>query len=107
LRRMIVLTLQQSRYSQIHMMKIAGFVFLSLGALLLTGNWLGVLNARRNGVGFSCIPFIGGLFGCAGLLSLAKLRLLAFVPLLVDPSCVPMLFVLLVKLVRRGPHGAN
>ena len=31
-----------------------------LSALIIVGNWWGVIRAKRTNAGFSCIPFIGG-----------------------------------------------
>jgi hypothetical protein len=79
---------------------ITAAVFLTLGAILIVGNYAGIAHARRKQVGFSCIPILGGLFGCAGFLLLPRLRLLALVPPLIDPGFVPMMFALLVGFIR-------
>ena len=81
---------------------IAAAGFQTLGAVLTVGNYAGIAWARRNHVGFSCIPILGGLFGCIGFFLLPRMRLFAFIPLLVDPGCVMML-VLLPRLFRKGP----
>lgn len=78
---------------------ISAAVFLSLGAFLTGANYFGIARARRRHVGFSCIPIFGGLFGCVGFLFLPRLRVLAFVPPLIDPGCVPMVVALLVGLI--------
>ena len=83
---------------------IAAAVFLTVGTLLTAGNYVGILQARRRCVGFSCVPILGGLFGCVGFLLLPRMRLFAFMPLLVDPGCVMMLAVL-VRLLRKGPSA--
>jgi hypothetical protein len=86
---------------------IAAAVFLTLGVLLTGGNYIGIAQARRTQVGFSCIPILGGVLGCAGFLLLPRLRLFAFIPPLVDIGCVPMLLALLVHVLRRKPDGAR
>ena len=81
---------------------ISAAVFLTSGALLTVGNYVGIVQAKRNLVGFSCIPILGGLFGCVGFLLLPRMRLFAFIPLLADPGCVMML-ALLVRALRKDP----
>ena len=66
------------------MLTIAAAVFLSLGTLLTLGNYIGIVQARRAQVGFSCVPILGGSLGCAGFLLLPKVRLFAFIPPLVN-----------------------
>ena len=73
---------------------IAAAVFLTLGAVLIVGNYVGIAHARRKQVGFSCIPILGGLLGCIGLLLIPRVRLFAFLPLVADPGCLPMLLAL-------------
>ena len=85
------------------LMTILAALFLGLGALIAFGNYLGIVRARRTHVGFSCVPILGGLFGCVGLfLLLPRIRHFAFVPLLVDPGCLPLLFALLAHLLKTG-----
>ena len=79
---------------------IAAVLLLSLSAFVIGGNLLGIVQARRTHVGFSCVPFLGGLFGCVGFLLLPRIRLLAFIPLLADPGCV-MVLALLVLILRK------
>jgi hypothetical protein len=79
---------------------IAAAVFLTLGAILIGGNYAGITHARRKQVGFSCVPILGGLFGCVGFLLLPRAKFLAFIPPLIDPGFVPMMFALLVGLIR-------
>ena len=86
---------------------IAAGMLLLLGALLTGGNYIGLVHARRTQVGFSCIPLLGGVLGCVGFLLLPRLRLFAFVPLLVDVGCLPMLLASLVHLLRRKPDEAE
>jgi hypothetical protein len=81
-------------------------VFLISGTLLTLGNYLGIVQAWRKHVGFSCIPILGGLFGCLGFLLLPRTRLFAFIPLLADPACV-MVLALLVRLLRKGPKASR
>ena len=89
----------------------AAAVFVTLGAILVVGNYVGIAHARRKHVGFSCIPILGGLLGGTGFLLLPRLKLFALIPPLVDIGCVPMLFALLVHLVRhvlrRKPYGSG
>lgn len=85
---------------------IAAAVFLTFGTLLTVGNYVGIAHARRTRVGFSCIPILGGLFGCVGFLLLPRIRLFAFIPLLVDPGCVMML-AFLVRFLRKGPKASR
>ncbi len=82
------------------LLTIAAVIFLGLSAFLVAGNWLGIAEARRTKVGFSCVPILGGLFGGVGFLLLPRLRLLALLPPVVDIGCVPMLVALLVHIVR-------
>lgn len=79
---------------------VAAVVLLRLGGLLILGNWLEFSKARRTGLGFSCVPILGGLFGCIGFLLLPKLRVFAFIAPLADLGCVPMLVALALHLVR-------
>jgi hypothetical protein len=85
-------------------MTITAAVFLTLGTLLTAGNHFGIAQARRKRVGFSCIPILGGLFGCIGFLLLPRIRLFAFIPLLVDPGCA-MTLAALVRLLKKGPKA--
>jgi hypothetical protein len=78
---------------------MAAAALLTLGTLLTMGNYAGIAHARRTRVGFSCIPILGGLFGCIGLFLLPRMRPFALIPLLVDPGCVMMLAFMLVGLV--------
>jgi hypothetical protein len=73
---------------------VAAAVFLTLGAILIVGNYVGIAYARRKQVGFSCIPILGGLLGCIGLLLIPRVRSFAFLPLVADPGCLPMLLAL-------------
>lgn len=86
---------------------MAAGVFLTLGALLTGANYIGIAHARRTHVGFSCIPLLGGVLGCAGFLLLPGLRLFAFIPPLMDIGCVPMLLALLVHILRRKRERAG
>jgi hypothetical protein len=61
-------------------------VCLTLGILLTVGNYIGIVYAWRKHVEFSCIPILGGLFGCTGFLLLPRIRLFAFIPPLADPA---------------------
>ena len=79
---------------------IAAAVFLTLGAILIAGNYAGIAHARRKQVGFSCVPVFGGLFGCVGFLLLPRAKFLAFIPPLIDPGFVAMMFALFVGLIR-------
>jgi hypothetical protein len=83
---------------------ITAAVFLTLGALLTLGNYVGIAQAMRKRVGFSCIPILGGLFGCVGFLLLPGIRLFAFIPLLVDPGCLMTLAALL-RLLKKGSNA--
>jgi len=88
----------------------AAAVFLTLGAILIVGNYVGIVQARRKHVGFSCIPVLGGLLGCAGFLSLPRLWPFGFIPQLVDIGCVPLLFAslhLLHHVLRRKREGSG
>jgi hypothetical protein len=85
---------------------IAAAVLLTLGTLLTVGNYVGIAHARRARVGFSCIPVLGGLLGCVGFLLLPRMRLFAFIPLLVDPGGIMML-VLLVHIFRKEPRASR
>ena len=82
-------------------------MFLILGTLLTAGNYLGILYAWRRRVGFSCIPLLGGLFGCTGFLLLPRIRLFALIPPLVDPGCVLMLLALLVRIIKKDLGGSR
>jgi hypothetical protein len=83
---------------------ITAAVFLTLGVLLTLGNYVGIAQAMRKRAGFSCIPILGGLFGCVGFLLLPRIRLFAFIPLLGDPGNV-MTLAALVPLLRKGPKA--
>jgi hypothetical protein len=80
-------------------------MLLTLGAILSVGNYVGIVHARRKHVGFSCIPIVGGLLGCAGFLLPPRLKLFAFLPPLMDIGCMPMLFALLVHLLDHALRG--
>ena len=82
-------------------------VLLSLSGFLIAGNHVGIVQARRTHVGFSCVPFLGGLFGSAGFLLLPRVRLFAFIPPLVDAGCVLMVLALLVHIFRRDANGSH
>lgn len=45
-------------------MSIAKIAFAAIiglfSALIIVGNWWGVIKAKRTNTGFSCVPFIGG-----------------------------------------------
>ena len=90
-----------------HVQTIAAVVLLSLSAFLIGGNYLGIAWARRTNAGFSCIPILGGLLGCAGFLLLPKIRLLAFIPPLVDPGCVLLVVALLVRILKKDLDGSR
>jgi hypothetical protein len=92
--------------STVRAVTITAAVFPTLGTLLSVGNYLGIVRARRKHVGFSCIPILGGLFGCVGFLLLPRIRLFAFVPLVADPGCV-MVLALLVRLLRKDPKASR
>jgi len=91
----------------VRLLTIAATVFLTLGTLLTGANYVGIARARRTQVGFSCVPILGGLLGCAGFLLLPKVRLLGFIPPLVDPGCVPMMLALLVHALRKKRGSSN
>lgn len=86
---------------------IAAVVFLGIGTLVTVGKYIGIAQARRTRVGYSCIPLLGGLFGCAGLLLIPKGRVFSFLPLLADIGCVPMMLALLVYVLKRGPDPSR
>lgn len=79
----------------------------ALSAFLIGGNYLGIAWARLTNAGFSCIPILLGLLGCAGFLLLPKIRLLAFIPPLVDPSWVLLVFALLVHILKKDLDGSR
>jgi hypothetical protein len=85
---------------------IAAAVSLTLGTYITAGNYVGIVVARCTGVGFSCIPVLGGLFGCVGFLLLQRMRLFAFIPPLIDPGCV-MITALLISLLRKDPKASR
>lgn len=89
------------------MLTIAAAVSLTLGILLTVGNYIGIVYAWRKHVGFSCIPILGGLFGCTGFLLLPRIRLFAFIPPLADPGCVLMLLALLVHILKKDLGGSR
>ena len=94
--------------SLMQMLTIAAGAFLTLAAVFIIGcNYIGIVHARRTRVGFSCVPIIGGVLGGAGFLLLPRLKLLAFIPPLVDIGCVPVLLALLVHILRRKPDSAG
>lgn len=78
------------------MLSVVGGVFLGFGGFLTLGNYWGIAQARRTKSNFSCIPILGGLFGCVGWVLFAKPRWLAFIPLFADPGSMPMFFALTV-----------
>jgi len=84
------------------MLTIAAAVFLTSSVLLTELNYVGIAQSRRKQVGFSCIPILGGLLGCAGFLLIPRVRFFAFIPPL-DPGCVPTLLALLVHVLRKTP----
>ena len=87
----------------LRMQRTAGaLIFLGVGAALIGGNYFGIAKAQRARVGYSCLPILGGLSGCVGFLLIPRFRLLALLPVLVDPGCL-MLLVLLWYVVRKGP----
>jgi hypothetical protein len=87
-------------------LSIAAAVSLTLGTYITAGNYVGIVVARRTGVGFSCIPVLGGLLGCVGFLLLPRIRFFGFVPPLIDPGCV-MMFALLIRLLRKDPKASR
>ena len=87
-------------------LSIAAAVSLTLGTYITAGNYVGIVVARRTGVGFSCIPVLGGLLGGIGFLLLPRMRLFAFIPPLIDPGCV-MMFALLIRLLRKDPKASR
>ena len=89
-----------------HAVAITAAVFLTLGSLLTVGNYIGIAQARSKRAGFSCIPILGGLFGCVGFLLLPRMRLCAFIPFLIDPGCA-MILALLVRLLRKDPKASR
>lgn len=85
------------------MLRVLGAILLGLGGLLTFGNYWGIAQARRTKTHFSCIPILGGLFGCVGMVLVAKVRWLAFIPPLADVGCMPMLLALAFFLLS-GKH---
>lgn len=67
------------------MLRVVGAAFLGLRGLLVSGNYWGIVQARRTRTNFSCIPILGGLFGCVGTLFLRKSRWRAFYPAIRGP----------------------
>jgi hypothetical protein len=86
---------------------IMAVVLLGLSAFLIGGNYVGIVRAKLTKVGFSCIPILGGLSGCAGFLLLPGMRLFAFIPLLVDPGGLLMLLPLLLHILKKPPADSR
>jgi hypothetical protein len=84
-----------------HVLTIAAVVLLGVGSLVTVGNWVGVAHAWWARVGFSCVPILGGLSACVGLLLIPRVRPFAFIPLLADFGCMPMVLALLVHVLRK------
>jgi hypothetical protein len=93
--------------SCVNVMTVAAAVFLTLGALLAGLNFIGILQARRKQVGFSCIPILGGLLGSVGFLLLPRFRLFALIPPLVDPGCVLMIALLVLRKIPAAPPTSS
>src|SRR5579864_3373815 len=85
----------------VRLLSIAAALFLFFGALLTGANYFGIAQACRTRVGFSCIPILGGLLGCAGFLMLLTVRTCAFITPFVEPGCLPTMLAVVVHIIRQ------
>jgi hypothetical protein len=56
---MVASLVGDSEPTQMHGLTGAKVVFLSLGAILILENWVGIAEASRTRVRFSCVPILG------------------------------------------------
>ncbi len=66
---------------------------LALGVAFITMNWWIMARRHFNDEWLSLGPFVGGLLGAAGLLMLPyrQMQWLWWIPLIVDPGCLPLI----------------
>jgi TRAP-type C4-dicarboxylate transport system permease small subunit len=90
---------------------VAGSALLFLGGWGIMANAVCSWAARRGKWKGTLIPFVGGIFGCLGLLAVPwkSVRLYWWVPLVADVGGVPMAVAVLIDAVRRktGKAGAK
>jgi hypothetical protein len=77
------------------------FLLIIVGAAVTVGNCLGIARAKVSKVNYSCIPLVGGLLGSIGFSAAPKVRMCAWVPLVIDPGCLPMLVMTVVRLLKK------
>ena len=82
--------------------QIAAAVLLGLGCFVTVGNWVGRAHALWTRVGYSCVPILGGLCACVGLPLIPRVKPFAFIPLLLDLGCVPMVLAGVLALLVYG-----
>jgi heme/copper-type cytochrome/quinol oxidase subunit 1 len=81
---------------------IIGIALLGLGAWISLANWVCVWNWVTSGRRFSLLPLFGGSFAAVGLLVLpVGAWAWAWIPLVLDLGCAPMLIGAVVFHLRR------
>jgi hypothetical protein len=73
----------------------------TVGAILIAANYVGIAFWVRKKMNYSCIPVLGGLLASVGFLFIPALRLFAWLPPLIDPGCAPMLVMSIVNYGKR------
>ena len=85
---------------------IIGTVLASFAALVIVGNLLGGVRAKRSRQNFSAVPFVAAVLGSLAALAFpVERRSWLFVAVLLLDFTVPMAVLALVLPARRRPRG--
>ena len=88
---------------------IVGAILLVVSVWLIAMNWWIVIERSRKGRRSSLAPFYGGICGALALLLIpsSKLAKVAWVPLVIDVGCLPILIAAAIAYFKRRHHALN